>query len=216
MSALPESPQALLAKAAASVDDLEARLLLAAAVSQAGREVGVRVVVTGGTAADFYASGALGTSAGYPALWRPSGDIDMLALSVGEWKPARLTLMKRLVELGLQPRGPLEWTRSLDAPNVPFYVELVAEEMGDRYREERTMTVLLDGATPVEMRSPENVILAYGESGLHLRHTGDWTRALAVHAAMKDRLDVEWMRAEAARRGQSEMLSRVERREPLR
>ena len=62
---------------------------------------------------------------------------------------------------------------------------------------------------------PENVILAYAESGWHLRHTGDWTRALAVYTVMADRLDVEWMTLEAERRGQADVLERVMRREPL-
>lgn len=214
MSALPESPERLLELARASTDDLETRLLLAAAVSEVGRRVGVRVVVTGGTAADFYATGALGTSAAYPAQWRPSGDIDVVALAIGAWKPAREALMEALRGIGLVPHGLSP--RALDAPGIPFYVELVADELGSRGREERTMTVILNDTTPLEIRSPENVILAYGESGWHLRHTGDWTRALAVHAAMKERLDVGWMRAEAERRGQSEMLARVLRMEPLR
>ena len=58
-------------------------------------------------------------------------------------------------------------------------------------------------------------LAAYAESGWHLRHTGDWTRALAVFTAMQDRLDLEWMRLEAARRGQGEVIERVLRREPL-
>src|SRR5437763_17182720 len=76
------------------------------------------------------------------------------------------------------------------------------------------MTILIDDRVPLEVRSPENVILAYSESGWHLRHTGDWTRALAVYTAMADRLDVEWMRLEAARRGQGDVPERVMRREP--
>ncbi|MEA3201962.1 MAG: hypothetical protein QOE90_3390 [Thermoplasmata archaeon] len=212
MSRSPEGAAALLAKARAAGDDLEARLLVAAAVSEAGREVGARVVVTGGTAADFYATSAVGTSAAYPALWRPSGDIDVIVLAIGTWTPAREALVARLRELGMVPRG----ARALDVPGVPFYVEIVADELGSRAREERTMTVLLDGTTPLELRSPENVILAYAESGWHLRHTGDWTRALAVFAAMKERLDLAWMRNEAERRGQTEALERVLAMKPLR
>lgn len=215
MSAAPELPEALLAKARATTDDLEGRLLLAAAVAQAGREVGVRVVVTGGTAADLYATGALGTSAAYPALWRPSGDIDVVVLSVGAWKPARKVLLTRLEAMGLRPRYFTDTARAVDVPDLPFYLELVAEELGGRERDERTMTILVDGATPLEVRSPENVILAYTESGWHLRHTGDWTRALAVFTAMRDRLDLEWMHFEAQRRGHEAALARIERREPL-
>lgn len=215
MSASPESPEALLRRARATTDDLEARLILAAAVAQAGREVGVGVVLTGGTAADFYATSALGTSAAYPALWRPSGDIDVVVLSVGTWKPARVTLLARLEAMGLVPRYAGDTARAVDVPDFPFYLELVSEELGSRGRDERTMTVLIDGRTQLDVRSPENVILAYAESGWHLRHTGDWTRALAVFTAMRERLDLEWLRLEAERRGQSDVIDRVERREPL-
>lgn len=210
-----ESAQ-LLAQAARTTDDLEARLLVAAAVTSLAREVGVRVVVTGGTAADFYVTGALGTSAAYPALWRPSGDIDVIALSVGPWKPAREALLARLRDAGLPPRGKGPAARVVDIPGVPFYVELVSDELGSAERTERPVTILLDERMPIELRSPENVILAYAESGWRLRHTGDWTRALAVYRAMRDRLDVEWMRLEAARRGQSDVIARIERVEPLR
>lgn len=166
-------------------------------------------MLTGGTAADFYASGALGTSAGYPALWRPSGDIDVIVLSIPPWKGVRKDLLARLVRMGLEPRWFDDNARVVQVPDFPFYLELVADEMGSRERDERTLTILVDGRVPVEVRSPENVILAYGESGLHLRHHGDWVRALAVFAAMRDRLDVEWMKHEAARRGMTEMLDLV-------
>lgn len=219
MSAKPEprdDPKSLLARARRTTDDLEARLLLGAAVAEAGRECGVRAVITGGTAADFFATGALGTSAAYPALWRPSSDLDVVVVSVGEWKPAREALIERLVAIGLRPRylSPGQ-ARIVDVPDFPFYLELVSEELGSRERDERTMTLLIDDRVPLEIRSPENVILAYAESGWHLRHTGDWTRALAVFTAMAERLDVEWMRLEAARRGQGGVLERVMRREPL-
>lgn len=214
MSGRPEAPEALLARARRTSDDLEARLLLAAAVSQAGREVGVRVVVTGGTTADFYASGALGTSAAYPALWRPSGDVDVVVLSVDAGRSARESLVARLGPLGLTARTP-GVARVVDVPDFPFFLEIVSEELEGRGREGRTFTILLDDATPVELRSPESVILAYAESGWHLRHSGDWTRALAVFTVMRERLDLAWMRDEAARRGQTAVLERIERREPL-
>lgn len=204
-----DSPEGLLARARATTDDLEARLLLAAAVAEAGREVGARVVLTGGSAADLYATGALGTSAAYPALWRPSGDVDVIVLSTTAWKPARKALQERLVQMGLEPRYFTDLARVVMVPDFPFYLEIVSEELGSRERDERTMTILIDDRVPLEVRGPENVILAYGESGLHLRHSGDWTRALAVYAAMKERLDVEWMKHEAARRGQTDMLDLV-------
>lgn len=205
----PDTPESLLARARATTDDLEARLLLAAAAAQAGREIGARVVLTGGSAADLYVTGALGTSAAYPALWRPSGDVNVVMIAVSPWMPTRKALLDRLERMGLEPRYFTDVARVVMVPDLPFYLEIVAEELGGRERDERTMTILVDGRVPLEVRSPESLILAYGESGLHLRHSGDWTRALSVYSAMKGRLDVEWMKHEAARRGQADMIELV-------
>jgi hypothetical protein len=206
----------LLERARAAEDELEARLLLAAAVQAAGLAVGARTVLTGGTAADFYASGTLGTSEAYPAMWRPSADVDVVAMSVEPWGEARVPLLKRLEELGLKPEWRAGTARVVEVPDFPFILEIVGEELSRDPKGERVVTVLLDSVAPLTIRGPEDVVLAYAESGWHLRHAGDWTRALAVYAAMKDRLDHARLHEEARRRGQSEVLARVERQEPIR
>ena len=83
-------------------------------------------------------------------------------------------------------------------------------------RAERAVTVLVDNEHPVTFRSPEDTILAYAESGAHFRHQRDWERALAVYSAMKDRLDLAFLVAEADRRGQRDVIDRILRMEPLR
>lgn len=206
----------LLERARRATDDLEVRLLLAAAVQQAALAVGARMVLTGGTAADFYASGALGTSEAYPAKWRPSADVDVVVLSVQPWKEARTPLLRVLEQLGMSPRWMGDTARVVDVPGVPFTLEIVGEELNGDPKGERVVTVLLDGVAPLTIRGPEDVILAYAESGWHLRHGGDWTRALAIYATMRDRLDHARMHEEAQRRGQAEVLARIERQEPLR
>lgn len=216
MSNGPADAASLLERARASPDELEARLLLAAAVQRAGLEVGARTVLTGGTAADFYASGALGTSEAYPAMWRPSADVDVVVISIEPWQEVRSDLLKRLEALGLQPKYLGGTARVVEVPDFPFILEIVGDELSRDPGAERVVTVLLDEVAPVTLRGPEDVILAYAESGWHLRHGGDWTRALAVYATMKDRLDIPLLMKEAERRGQREVAERVLRQEPLR
>lgn len=205
-----------LERARASDDELEQRLWLAAAVQAAALAVGARMVVTGGTAADFYASGTLGTSGAYPAKRRPRADIDVVVIHIEPWKEARVPLLRQLEALGMRPRyvAP-DVARIVDVPGVPFALEIVGDESSRDPKGERVVTVLLDGIVPLTMRGPEDVILAYGESGWQFWHAGDWTRALAVYAAMKDRLDHARLEDEARRRGQSDVLVRIERIEPL-
>ncbi|GEM_PF-7088156 len=208
MSRGADDAASLLERARGEEDELASRLLLSAAVQAAGLAVGVRVVLTGGTAADFYAAGTLGTSEAYPALWRPSADVDVVVLAIEPYKPARDLMLRELERMGLKPRWSAGTARAIDVPDFPFLLEIVGEELGVG-RDERPITVLLDGTIPLTVRSPEDVILAYAESGWHLRHGGDWTRALAVYAAMRDRLDLEYLRDEAARRRQSAPLDAV-------
>jgi hypothetical protein len=215
MSNGPVDAASLLERARRAPDELEARLLLAACVQQAALEVGARMVLTGGTAADFYASSALGTSEGYPLKWRPSADIDVVVISIEPWKLVRKPVLRRLAELGMKPRYIGDTARVVDIPDFTFTLEIVGEELSGDPHGERVVTVLLDAVIPLTIRGPEDVILAYAESGWHLRHAGDWTRALAVYETMKDRLDLERMEEEARRRGQTHVLERVLRREPL-
>lgn len=199
----------LLERARATRDDIVARMLLAAAVEQLALSVGARSILTGGTAVDFYVTSALGTSEGYPVKWRPSADVDVVVMRV-EGPPApRRDLIDALVKLGAKPRWFGDTARVIEIPDYPFTLELVEEELNRDPKAEHVMNVLVEGKWPVTIRGPEDVVLAYAESGLHMRHGADWERALAVYTAMKDRLDLPWMFEEARRRGQEEALKLV-------
>jgi hypothetical protein len=211
----PADAASILERARATRDDLAARLLLAAAVQRAGQAVGARVVLNGGAAVDFYASGALGTSAAYPAAWRASSDVDVVVIAVDPLREAWVPLLRELEKLGLRPRWIAGTARVVEVPDLPYVLEVVGDELG-KGRGERPITVLLDGEIPLTVRSPEDVILAYAESGWHLRHSGDWTRALAVSAAMRERLDLAYLREESLRRGQLDVVERVLQGEPMR
>jgi hypothetical protein len=178
--------------------------------------VGARVVVSGGTAVDLYAAGASGTSEGYPAKWRPSADVDVVLIETLAGSDLHRQLLGAVErELGIRPRHP-GVPRVLDVPELPFGLDLMPGELNGDPRAERVVTILVDGQHPATFRGPEDIILAYAESGWHLRHQRDWERALAVFAAMRDRLDVPYLVAEAERRGQRPAIERVLRLEPLR
>lgn len=199
----------LLERARASRDDLDARLLLAAAVNRIAIEIGLRSIVSGGTAVDFYAANASGTSEGYPAKWAPSGDVDIVAIAVEGSRSAPAELRDALAaRLGLRPR--YEGTpRVIEVPDLDYGLDVFASELERDPKAERVVTILIDDVHPVHLRGPEDTILAYAESGWHTRHSRDWERALAVYSAMKDRVDLPWMFREADRRKQRAALEAV-------
>lgn len=199
----------LLERACASRDDLDARLLLAAAVNRIALEIGTRAIVSGGTAVDFYAANASGTSEGYPAKWAPSGDVDIVAIAVEGSRAAPEELRRALGQrLGLHPRH-AGLPRAIDVPGFPYGLDVFAGELERDPRAERVVTILIDDIHPVHVRGPEDTILAYAESGWDTHHSRDWERALAVFSAMRDRVDLPWMFAEADRRRQRHVLDAV-------
>lgn len=212
----PDVAVSLLERARAARDSLDARLLVAAAVTRVALEVGCRAVVAGGTSVDFFAAGATGTSEGLPAKWETSGDVDVVVLAVDPGASARADVLSALESrLGLRPRyhGPGH-ARVVDVPDFGYGLEIVGTELRGDPRGSRVFTILIDGVHPVHFRGPEDTILSYAESGWHMRHGRDWERALAVYAAMKDHLDVRWMVEEAARRGYGDALDAVMKQRP--
>lgn len=207
----------LLQKARASRDDLAARLYLAAAVQHVATSVGARCVVSGGTAVDFYAGGAAGTSESYPLKWRASGDVDLVIFAVKGHDAVRVKVLRALEsDLGLKPEWHVGTARVVDVPDFPFGLEIVGDELNLDPHAQNVFTVLVEDRWPITFRGPEEVILAYAESGWHTRHTRDWERALAVCAAMRKYLDVDHLLRLAETRGQAAVVARVLAMEPLR
>ena len=215
---MPGSPGAasLLTKAREARGDLEARLYLAAAIQEVALGVGARCVVSGGTAVDFFAGGAVGRSEAYPALWQASADVDLVVFAIKGYESLRVKVLKALEgELGLRPRWMAGTARVVEVPDFPFGLEIVGDELNLDPRGENVFTVLLEGKHPVTFRGPEEVILAYAESGWHTHHTRDWERALAVFAAMKDYLDMDHLLQAAESRRQSHVIAHVLAMRPL-
>lgn len=197
--------RSLVDRARASTDDLAARLLIAAAVQQVARGLGFNAVVSGGTAVDFYVSGATGASSGYPTKWRSSADVDLVVLSLeGRFGDAETLIRAAAAELGADIRslgktadGKDVLARDLVFPGFPYGVEIVGDELiGDPLH---VWTVEVDGHE-VLLRGPEDCLLQYAESGWDTHNTHEWTRALAIAAAMREDLDLPYLRRAAQAR----------------
>ncbi|MHB8605924.1 MAG: nucleotidyl transferase AbiEii/AbiGii toxin family protein [Thermoplasmatota archaeon] len=212
----------LLEKARKSRDDLDARLLTAAATQRVADALGIQLIVTGGTAADFYAAGAAGTSAAYPPGWRASADIDLVVLRVRgslatvnelhEALQARLGAIPERVTTN--PDGSKSYSRQLTFPDSIYGIDLVGDSLNRDPNAERVITIEVEDQ-PVTVRGPEDTLLTYGESGWHLRHGHDWERALAVARTMRDELDLAYMRRVAKERGIEAVLDAIlAQREP--
>lgn len=219
MSSQDPVAASLLERARAEADPLAARLLLGAAVQRIARSVGADAVISGGTAVDFYAAGAAGTSEAWPAKWAASHDVDVVAMPVSRYESVRERLLHALEDqLGLQPEWRAGTARIVRVPDFQFGLDLVGDELDGDPLGERVFTVMIDDVHPVAFRGPEDIVLAYAESGWDTYHARDWERALAVARAMRtgDRLDVAWMLDEAQRRGKRHLIEAILRGEPLR
>ncbi|MBI4393312.1 MAG: hypothetical protein HY556_05880 [Euryarchaeota archaeon] len=212
----------LLDKARRSTDDLEARLLLTAALQRIADSLGLQLVVVGGTAVDFYAAGAAGTSAGYPKKWQASRDVDLVALSLRASSASENQLRRRLeAELGIDPEpfapdddGRVSYRRGLTVPDFQHGVEIVANELRGDPKAERVFTVEIE-SQPVVLRGPEDVLVAYAESGWDLYDGRDWERALAVWRTMEQEMDVDYLRRRAIDRRMPGVLEEVIAQRPL-
>ncbi|HUR68024.1 MAG TPA: hypothetical protein VM370_02175 [Candidatus Thermoplasmatota archaeon] len=195
----PTDAASLLERARAARDPLAARMWLAAAVTEVGLRHGIRAVVTGGTAVDFYVAGAVGTSDGWPVAWRGSADVDVVALAAEGGIDARRDLFHALeTDLGLKPSYEGVF-RTIEVPGYPFGLEIVGDALTHDPTGARVVTVRLEGRHAVFLRGPEDVVLAYVEGAVATRHRGDWTRALAVFATQRARIDLAYLRTTAAR-----------------
>lgn len=205
----------LLDRARQAKDPLAARLWLAASVTEVGLRHGVRVVVTGGTAVDFYVAGALGTSPGWPHAWQGSADVDVVALATDASVDARRELFHALErELGLLPAYD-DILCAVEVPDFPFGVEIVGDSLTHDPTAARVATVRLDDKYPITLRGPEDLVLAYLEGAVTTRHRGDWARVLAILSAQADRIDMEQLRGAAGRLGLGKMLEEAIAGRPL-
>lgn len=200
--------------------ELEARLTLASLVTALLAEVDQRPVVVGGTAVDLYVSGGLGTSESYPPGWRESLDIDTIVLhaeGVGSASKAR----ERLEDAGFEASLT---GGSFLVDDLPYPIDVVGEELPTDYSRDHLQPVRYDAWDRFDLPwvwlvGPEDLLSDYMESGVDTRHQRDWTRALAIAAAMEDQLDLGYLFTKAHWRRDGSYVEPLERLlagEPLR
>lgn len=166
--------------------DLDARLLLAAGVTAlAGK--GVKPIVVGGTAVDFYA--AKTTPQGLQASrdLRASQDVDLITL--GEFGPDAPRLRKILSDSNEfstdQEKFPEASRRRWWLKDAPLLVEVLGGELyGD---DSRLVTLELDDAgAVVYLWAPEDTAWQYMQNSLATNHRGSWERALVICKVQAD------------------------------
>lgn len=197
---------------------LEGRLLLAAGITEAAREEGVTPVVSGGTSVDFYAAETLEGGPDWPRGWTPSEDLDLLNLASDSLGGAR-TIRRLLDGLGFEPAGGRDSPLGIDdergwiPPDVPVAVEVIGGEFeGSR---DHLVTAEVDGHEAI-LRGPEDTLLEHLDWADHTGDQRSWTRALAVAAAQRERLDEAYLDERVEERGLGEALERCLEGEPLR
>lgn len=197
--------------------ELDAKMLVAAAITELARTEGIRPVVTGGTSVDFWAAESVEGGATSFGAWRPSIDIDLGFLAADGVGDA-IRLRRLLHQGGFTPvSGPpsklgIEGERGWRAPGVPVPVEIIGHTFhGDKAK---IVEVEVEGVVTY-MRGPEDTLFEHVEWAAHTKDQRSWTRALAVAAAQRERLDVPYLRRLAKERGYSDALERCLRGEPL-
>lgn len=196
---------------------LEARLLLAAGITEAAREEGVTPVVTGGTSVDFHAAETLEGGPDWPRGWTASEDLDLLNLAPDSLDGAK-TIRRLLDDMGFEPAGGRDSPLGVDnergwvPPDVPVAVEVIGGEFeGSR---DHIVTVEVDGLEAL-VRGPEDTLVEHLDWAEQTGDQRSWTRALAVAAAQRERLDEAYLRDRAVERGLEEALDRCLAGDPL-
>lgn len=214
------SPSDAFAKAREAAEagrSLEARLLLAAGITEAAREGGITPVVSGGTSVDLHAAETLEGGADWPRGWSPSEDLDLLNLAPDSLGGA-ITIRRLLDDLGFEPAGGRDSPLGTDnergwiPPDVPIAVEVIGGDFEGSH--DHLVTVEIDDHEAV-VRGPEDTLLEHLDWADHTGDQRSWTRALAVAAAQEERLDLGYLEEQVGERGLEDALERCLAGEPM-
>lgn len=187
--------------------ELEARLLLGAAVTALAPD-GVKPVIVGGTAVDFWAADTTGGSLSPSKLIRASKDIDIV---VGGFYGDDKRLRRALQASGLfEPaRGDIdpELRRTWYGTTVPVQVEIIGQDLvGDPGR---VATVEI-GDGVAYLWGVEDTLWQYAENTISQRDRNDWARALAIRGAQD--LDWAYLKERAAEDGMGFLIKAIDER----
>lgn len=175
--------------------DLDARLLLGAAVTTLAPK-GARPVIVGGTAVDFWAADTTGGSLEPSRLIRASQDVDIVVAGFyGDAKKLRLAMLAsgnfKPASDGIAPESCRAWIGT----SMPIMVEIIGDELaGDP---DRVATVDIGDGT-VYLWGIEDTLWQYAENTVSQRDRNDWARALAIAGAQEPDWDYIKSLAEAS------------------
>lgn len=204
-------------EAAEAGRSLDARLLLAAGITEAGREEGITPVVSEGTSVDLHAAETLEGGPDWPRGWTPSEDLDLLNLERDSLTSAK-AIRRLLDDLGFEPAGGRDSPLGVDnergwiPPDVPIAVEVIGGEFEGSH--DHLVTVEISDHEAV-VRGPEDTLLEHLDWADHTGDQRSWTRALAVASAQRERLDEEYLWERAEERSLEDALDRCLEGEPL-
>lgn len=178
-----------IAKLRAAGHDLDARLLLAAFVTKAAEEKGVRCILVGGSAVDFYTAATLESVSGHlPSRLRASVDLDFVAAAA---RHEATSLREALAAKGFSPVGsaPATIARTWSHPDEPgLIVDVMSSELEGSMEHVRTLTV---DDVDVAIIGPEDLFVQYLEAAMATAHRHDYTRAVAL--ALTQEMDWDYI-----------------------
>lgn len=176
--------------------DLDARLALAAGLAELGRTAGIRPVVVGGTAVDFYAASTTARGELLPSRrLQASQDVDIITVAGAGSDAAGLRkLLAASPEFYADtPAIPVAGRRKWWLRDAPMLVEVLGDELyGDP---ERVVTLEIDGSEAY-LWAPEDTVWQYAQLALSERSRTSWERARAI-AAAQALLDWDYLRTRA-------------------
>lgn len=173
-------------------NDLDARLLLAAYTTQIANKHGVRCILVGGSAVDFYTAATLeSVTRLLPGHLQGSVDLDFVAAATPT-KHEAAALRKALQTEGFTPVGNVPavsartWSHSDERGLI---IDVMSSELEGSMQHLRTLTI---EGTDVSIIGPEDLFMQYLEAAVATAHRHDYTRAVALALTQGD-MDWEYV-----------------------
>ena len=169
-------------QASAAGRDLDARLALAAGITQLAGLVGVKPIVVGGTAVDFYAASATPRGLEPNKTLRASQDVDVITVTSFGADPAALrqALAKNPDFTSEETAIPVASRRKWWLKGAPLLVEILG---GELYGDPERVVELDVAGGQVFLWAPEDTAWQYMQVALSERSRTSWERAVAIAAA---------------------------------
>ncbi len=182
-------------EAFAANQDLDARLLVAAGLTALGEPLGIKPVVVGGTAVDFYAAST--TPRGLERSTAIAGSQDLDVVAVGLYGDAA-TFRRALAVNGFTRVGaiPVDACRGWLLAGAGILVEVLGGDLAGS--EDRVVAIEVDDGVAY-LWGPEDTVWQYAENAWSMRERPAWERARVISATQE--LDWDYLEEIVAREG---------------